>query len=513
MRGLIERVRLAALAAIGLVLLAAGPANAEWRRAESERFVVYSGGTEYELRNFVQKLETYDRILRYSMGLPMDGAPLRKLPIYIVAGHRGLEEVWPTVPDAVAGFYSYSEDDIFAVAMRDDSDDILLHEYAHHAMMQNAPFPYPAWFVEGFAEYFATADIRQDRVQVGRHSQARTSWLLYSSWMSVDDLLRGPSEETENVATYYPMAWLLTHWFLSDTTRNVQLTTYLRAVGDGADPVTAMQQTTGLTPNALERTLRTYLRGALPFVTHASQYPRVEMTVTRLPESANTLLLLNLQLKRSAPDEDDKPETIAHIRAATARFPNDPFAQLVLGRGEIIAGDRTAGETVLTALLEREPDNVEALQLMATARMAQAADTDDAGAASRLQRQARGFLARAYRVDEANYVTLFKIAESRRFSDGYPEDNDVQTLRLAYALAPQLPDARFQLAAALISRDARDEAIALLEPLANDPHSKGMAEAARTMIAQARSGASGEAALATADAASEAETDPETPED
>ena len=35
-------------------------------------------------------------------------------------------------------------------------------------MFQMAATAYPSWFVEGFAEYYATADIRADRIQFGR---------------------------------------------------------------------------------------------------------------------------------------------------------------------------------------------------------------------------------------------------------------------------------------------------------------------------------------------------------
>ena len=42
---------LAGAAALTLGLIAALPASAEWRRAESERFVVYSEGSESTLRS------------------------------------------------------------------------------------------------------------------------------------------------------------------------------------------------------------------------------------------------------------------------------------------------------------------------------------------------------------------------------------------------------------------------------------------------------------------------------
>ena len=80
-----------ALAATVLMLLAVSPARADWLRAESERFIIYSDGDERTLRHYVQKLETFDRVLRLFMGLSMDEAPPRKLPIYLIGHERELD--------------------------------------------------------------------------------------------------------------------------------------------------------------------------------------------------------------------------------------------------------------------------------------------------------------------------------------------------------------------------------------------------------------------------------------
>ena len=53
-----------------LIFSLAGAAQAEWRRAESPNFVVYSQGSESALRRYVRDLEIYDFILRLRMGLP-----------------------------------------------------------------------------------------------------------------------------------------------------------------------------------------------------------------------------------------------------------------------------------------------------------------------------------------------------------------------------------------------------------------------------------------------------------
>ena len=77
---------------------------------------------------------------------------------------------------------------------------------------------------------------------------------------------------------------------------------------------------------------------------------------------------------------------------------------------------------------------------------------------------------------------------------------ETAVLEQAFALAPQLSDARYNLASALLARACNAEAIALLEPLANHPH--GSSASVRDLLARAR----GEA-LPEEDADDEARTD------
>ena len=43
-----------------------------------------------------------------------------------------------------------------------DPKSVLFHEYAHHFMLHHFPAAYPAWYVEGFAEFFSVVAFPQD---------------------------------------------------------------------------------------------------------------------------------------------------------------------------------------------------------------------------------------------------------------------------------------------------------------------------------------------------------------
>lgn len=479
---------LGAVALLGAFV--ATPALADWRRAESDRFIVYSDGSEGVLRELVQHLETYDRMLRLLMNLPIDETPARKLPVYLVQTHRGLETVMFGAPEELRGVYIRGEDDIFAIALRrGDDEQVLLHEYAHHFMLQNFPAGYPAWFVEGFAEYFATTNIRPTRVTVGLPDQNAVNWLLYGDrWVSMTDLLTKHYGEIQvNRETYYPLSWLLTHWFLNEPTRTAQLQTYLLAIARGDEPVAAMEKATGMSADALQRTLRVTLNGQARIRNITYPFPQASMTITRMPPSADALLLIGQRLKNPV-TKAQRPVLLQQVHTAAARFPEDVFAQTVLARAELEIGDHAAGVAVLDRLLEREPANVEGLQLLATARMSEAEEASDADASTQLRNQARSLLSRAFAADDANYTTMILLAKNRRASPDYPTDNDIGTLGLAYELAPQLPSIRLNLAAALVYKGRVDEAKALLQPVLNDPHDRGSGMAARAIIARADAG-------------------------
>ncbi|MFW8194380.1 hypothetical protein, partial [Klebsiella pneumoniae] len=85
-----------------------------------------------------------------------------------------------------------------------------------HFMLGNTPGAYPAWYVEGFAEYYMTADIKvsDNSVILGGYNQNRAYWIMSENWIPLDVLLRSRPDEVRNGSqrtTYYPLAWLLTH--------------------------------------------------------------------------------------------------------------------------------------------------------------------------------------------------------------------------------------------------------------------------------------------------------------
>lgn len=407
------------LLALALLALTPPAAFAEWRRAESPHFIVYSDGSERTLRDYTAKLERFDALLTSRFGGAR--ADVRRLPVYLVADGRALRVAVPGLPAGIAGYYSTSENDVFAVLVRGESDDLLLHEYSHHVMARSGDVRYPGWLREGFAEYFATATVTEGgHASFGLPNPGRQYALQQNRWLPMDVLLRADGsfgiDNERGRSMYYAQSWALTHWLLADAGRVRNLSAYVTAVNGDRDPVEAWQAIFAMTPDELAAQLRTYVRGRLTYAKVDIPPISPVITVTTMSPAADTVLLPAINARSWNPAEIDGPALLGTLRTAAVRFPDDPLALVALGRAEKRWGDAGAAETALTRALERESQNVEGLLLMAdlaTERGAVAVDEDEQ---ARQWDVARGLLARALAADPTDARVYSAQARFRRYS-------------------------------------------------------------------------------------------------
>lgn len=476
----------ATAAVLASAVCATGPAHAEWLKAESEHFVVYGDTSQGAIRDYTRKVERFDSIIRIFFPVRSD-IDVPPLAIYLADGRSDMRKVWPDIPENVGGFYTPGNERIFAVTGGRGSanDDTLFHEYAHHFMHQYLPGAYPAWFVEGFAEYFATADVTVGRMKVGLPNQGRMYSLQggQSNWMPMETLLRArPLEVRGRGHAYYAQAWALTAYFMSTPERRAMLSQYLSSVMNGEDRVESMTKATGRTPSQLQSDVHRYLE-RMTYQWQDREFAPAEIKVSRLPASARDLIWLDLRLARYVP-EDRRAANLAEAQRAYDRYAGDPLAARVLAQAHMDMQQDKEAVRILDAYLVQAPEDALALRLKAVALM-NAGDEDAEGRAS-LYTEARTALAAAYRLDPTDYRIYMAMARQRQTQPDYPTENDLQVLLIGSELAPQVQQLRFDAGRALMAREKYVEAIAYLSPLANDPHGGENLDSVRRILNEAR---------------------------
>jgi hypothetical protein len=475
--------------AIGLLVVLAAPAQAAWVRVETDKFVVYGQGGEKSVRDYATRLNTYDQVLRRFHPSTENRVPATKVQVFLLGGQDDLKRVRPGLQRYTQGFYSAVNEGVFAFAVRDGGlggDDVVFHEYAHHFMLENFPSAYPAWFVEGFAEYFMTMEIKPTEIRVGGFNPARVNAIFLETWLPLEDVLSKTTAETrpERTNAYYSQAWLLTHYMRSDPARAQQLNKAMVAIAGGEEPVRAFQAASGMTMPQLTEALHKYrrlqiiqLKGTMP--------PAPPMTVSVLPKSADDLLLDNMRLILWPTGRVDG-EFLAGVRRKAAKYPGDRLAETTLARAEFVMGDVSAGEAIMKRRVEANPSDVEDLLLAGTGQV-MAGLRDTANRTARY-RAARPLLAKAYQLDKGDFRTLYAYGISRTVEPGFPSDNDINALLEAHYLAPAVLENSFRAGMALLQKGRRDEAARILAPVINNPHGGQTAARARQLLNQGRIG-------------------------
>ncbi|MFT3968528.1 MAG: hypothetical protein QM690_21890 [Sphingobium sp.] len=485
---------------LSCLFMTASPASARWLEARSANFIVYSEGSEKALRDSTALLEDYDALLRTLTGTsaPPSRSPLK---VYLVDTAAKLREV-ADVPAQAAGFYSARVGGTAAFAVRSndplmDGQEILLHEYAHHFTNRYYPAWYPGWYSEGLAEYLSTARILPDRIEIGRYNPGRAITLLRGTWLPAERVLapgRKPISKGE-MGQFYAESWLIVHYLFATEERKQALVRYLADLHRGVAEETAFRSAFAMDHRAFDQQLRLYMGGRIAYGTmrrEATSTPAI--AIKPLPDSADAVILPHAALTIGIPRAEREQEILAAARQAAARFPDDPYAQRVLARAEINSGDRARGTTLIETLIEKTPHDPELLYIRGTADFY----TGRKDAAVRAERfaAARPWFARAVEADPAYYTALYRLAQTTPPGSG--DEVALEQLRTAHELAPLVGDIAIDTTSALMARKRYAEALAVIQPVATNPHGGNAARAAalyaevRTALAdQAESQADG----------------------
>ena len=480
-------------AIMGAVLLAlfwtSAAAEAAWRRAETDHFILYGEIDDDRLREQAIVLEEFDRLLRLLTHVDAPPSP-NKLAVYLAYNHDRLRLVRDVSFD-VGGFYVASPDGIGAFVNqrtnvgRFGRNDTLFHEYAHHFMLQYFPAGYPAWYVEGFAEYVATADFRSDILEFGRYNDNRSLWLSDKSrWIPYEHILFGGERRPNwgDTARFYAQSWLLVHYLMSDPARTAATRDYLSKLTAGEEPRAAFQSAFGIPASELDTQLRAYARNGISYTRAPRGNAVAEPVITILPTSSDELMLLQAAMRVGVP-EKAREAVLARVRRE-AEGKEEPFARRVLAQAEALYGNAAVADRLLDELLKARPADAELLYLKGM-RYLTAGRADEAARAAYFA-QAKGWFVKAHKADPNHFPTLYRYAEALSVEPDYLSENTTNILLLARSLAPQVAEIGIQAGQVLLLREDYDAARAVLTPITASVHNPQSAAAAETLLDAAK---------------------------
>jgi tetratricopeptide (TPR) repeat protein len=480
-----------------LLMVVPGAAHAEWLKAVSPSFIVYGNMKEAQLVEFTQKVERFDTFLRRKFGIAGESAPTR-LPIYIVGmnttvGTLANRSGPPSQSSWMKGFYRVGTHGPMAVMQQIrsdgkydlDSDTVLFHEYVHHFMFQYFPGAYPAWFVEGFAEFYSTTEFdKEGKASYGRPAYHRAHDLIEARAVPLEKLIDAEVSKlsgTERLSLY-ARGWLLTHFLFSERDRKLQLDGYIRAVNAGADGLTAARQAFGDLA-ALDKALNAYLaKRTMTAMRQLDPTPVTDKIVVSVVEAGEAATITERIKARRRSNQEERPLLIASLEKARAKFPDSPAILTLLAQLHYEGEENAKALTFANAALAAAPDYPDALLYKGIAEMAELVRNDVVDVAG--WKAARGFIAKANRADPENPYPLFHYFKSFKSQGIETPAIAGSGLAKAFSLTPQDWELRFAYTSHLIEQGKLADAKTLLKPVAFDPHGGSGAEYARRLMAR-----------------------------
>jgi len=482
--------KLTILSAAFASFVASAPAHASWFEAKSAHFVIYADEEPKQLEAFATRLEKFDKAVRILRG--MDDPPLGdggRVTVYVLPSTDAVSKLAVGKQSPIAGFYIPRASGSVAFVPKKsgsgqvwdlDADTVFFHEYSHHLQLQNTDAALPPWLIEGFAEFYSTADFQRDgSVRLGTPANHRVAGLYLLPKPTMDVLLGGGMTKPtgEQLEAFYGWSWVLTHYMTFAPERKGQLSRYIAAIRRGDDLMKAATDAFG-DLKQLNKDIDRYL--------HVNRFRYLQVNDAELngiavavrPLRAGEAAVMPARIRSTrGVDKTVAPQIAAQIRAIAATYPADPFVQRALAEAEFDVQNYAASEQAAERALAIDPKFEEALIYKGRAEMALAASNPKADWTA-----IRDNFLKANRLETEDAEPLMLYYESFGRAGVRPSANASEGLLYALALAPQDKSLRMMAVEQLIEDGKFADAKDALGPVAFDPHSSGGRDQARKIM-------------------------------
>lgn len=476
----------------GFFLVLTGTAHADWHKAESEHFVIYSDSRAGDVEQFATMLERYHAAMVLETGRKIETpSPSSRVTVFAVGSDRNLKELYGNRNSNVAGFYMARASGSVAFvpnikmgrADEDFSLTILLHEYAHHFLISTSRHAMPRWLSEGAAEYFASARFPKDgSVKIGLPNRHRAGELKYAADVSLRELLDHElydKRRSRRYNSFYGKSWLLFHYLAFNKPRAGQLQTYWRAIAGGVPSTEAAEKVFG-DLDQLEKELKSYakMRRGAGFQWNAESISIGDVSVSKLTDGMDAMMPVMLQSKRGV-DEEEAAELIAEARLVAAKYPNDAGVLAALAEAEYDANNDQQAIAAADRAIAADPGTKNAYVQKGLALFRIAEDADDQDGAFAAAMKPFGAL---NQLENDHVLPLMYYYRSFTNRGAVPPESARHALERASQLAPF--DKGLVMDVALMQAQEGQVGLAAytLAPVAANPHGGSRANAAKALI-------------------------------
>jgi hypothetical protein len=397
----------------------------------------------------------------------------------------------------VAGWMFATLEGCFAtVAVRPSHADVrhtLLHEYTHALLRRQRRAPLPSWYDEGLSTFFMTVSERDGAVIVGAAPAGMLAWVSDREPLPLERLFGSTawSLRGREIVDYYATAWALSHLLLTTPAGRSELSRFAAQLEKGVPWRDAFTAAFDRSPERLQQSLARHVATLARRVPVEALLDANELAVPAsaapaplAPEQvAYELGFLTLQGR-----QDDAGPAMASLArrlleiAASGEAPS-ARADAALAESQALDGDAKAASARIERALARTPDDARVQLHAGRVALARAESLGDAAPerAYALGTAEQAFaLALAAAPDSA--AAWAGLGRARR-ADGRAADavtafENARTLGWSDALD-------LELGALYLERGRRDDAYALLWPLAQDLHRGETGEHALELLEEA----------------------------
>lgn len=487
-------IKITRLALCIMTLFVSGPASAEWHEASSDHFLVIADQNQNGTRNFAERLERFHAAMYYILGRKTQKvSPSNRVTIYVVRSSDKVRKLAGDKSGFVQGFYQARAGGSIAFTARvesdgadaSDSEQVLLHEYAHHIMHSTNQWSTPRWLSEGFAEFFSTARFeRNGGVGLGLPAHHRAAELTLADNVPIQALLDASAYKKPKNGAYdefYGRSWLLYHYLLMSGKRPRQLINYQVALANGAAELDAAKTAFG-DLKQLEKEMNAYLAQSRIkyFPIPGDKLDVGAITVRKMRDAEAAIMPVVLESKRGVNAKTAKA-LLPQAQSIASSYPNDPFVLAALAEAEHDAGNHAEAVKIADKALVADPKSINAhvQKIFALSRLAE--NSADPDTAWKLLRQAAAAL---NKVEVDHPIPLIYYYRSLKLAGKDITEVAAHGLERALELAPYDTSVRWQLTQQLVAEEKYAIAYRILLPLANDPHNRSDDNPALELLAQ-----------------------------